>query len=337
MRTDTKLAIVVAVVCIVLGAWYITSGPQSTSTPTAQETPETAPPADTVADSKPDAPATPPRIVRKQEPKPSEPVTADRPPSPAPQGRSAAPATDSAQAEAPGLEQSPESVVSLPPIELPAGPPIEPVPLPRAGGVGLADEPALPASSDPEPAAAGTAQPSVTETASDAAARTVAQAPQAPEPSKPAFTEHTIQSGDTYSSLAVRYLGHARHANRIAEANPTLEARRLRVGAVVKIPASDEQRAATAGASPREAAPSGTATASPAPAATTPQAGPIPTERSYEVKPGEGWYTLAERFLGNGTRWTELYELNKGRVPPNFNILPAGTTIELPPGVQITQ
>lgn len=336
MRTDTKLAIVVAVVCIVFGAWYITSGPE-TSTPTAQETPETPPPADTVAESKPDAPAAPPRIVHKPDPKPSEPATAARPPRPEPVERPAAPEAESTQAEAPvamaeapGLEQDPEPVASLPPIELPAGPPIDPVPLPRAEGVGLADGPALPASSDtPEPAAAGTAQPSVTETASDAEAPTVAEAPQAPE-SKPAFTEHTIQSGDTYSSLAVQYLGHARHANRIAEANPTLEARRLRVGAVVKIPASDEQPVADAGAS-------AAATASPAPAARAPQAAPIPTERSYEVKPGEGWYTLAERFLGNGTRWTELYELNKGRVPTNFNILPAGTTIELPPGIQITQ
>ena len=55
-----------------------------------------------------------------------------------------------------------------------------------------------------------------------------------------------------------------------------------------------------------------------------------PPERSYTVQPGEGWYTLAQRFLGNGNDWPELYELNRERVSNNPHLLRVGTVIELP-------
>jgi nucleoid-associated protein YgaU len=56
----------------------------------------------------------------------------------------------------------------------------------------------------------------------------------------------------------------------------------------------------------------------------------VPKDRAYTVKEGEGWSALAERYLGEGSRWPELYELNRERIPRNPNILPAGTVIELP-------
>lgn len=333
MRTDTKLAIVVAVVFIVLGAWYIMGGTKTASSPTAKDTPETPAASDTAESP---APPAAPRLAQKDRQEPRVPAT-DRPagrdrPQRAPRTTTAKPVdvepavTDAAR---------PEPAMELPAVELPAGPAIAPTPLSRTDDVGLADGPALPDVSDsdePETEAVG-AQREVTAAppAPDATAQPARDSSRETAKAAHAFTEHTIQPGDTYTSLAVKYLGHARYADKIAEANPTLEPRRLRLGAIVKIPVP-EKRPAAATATQPAASPVAVA-ASPAPAA---QATPVPAERSYEVKPGEGWYTLAERFLGSGTRWTELYELNKGRVPTNFNILPAGTTIELPPGATRT-
>ena len=57
---------------------------------------------------------------------------------------------------------------------------------------------------------------------------------------------------------------------------------------------------------------------------------PIPEDRAYQVKNGEGWYDLASKFLGDGTRWPELFELNRERVSRDPNRLRAGTIIEIP-------
>jgi len=155
---------------------------------------------------------------------------------------------------------------------------------------------------------------------------------------------HVIQAGDTFSSLAAKYLGGAKHIKIIMDANPDLDPRRLRLGATVKIPP------APAGSTVSTPSPSGTVTGGPSIASrgplpssgpptvrsTTPTVRPsaIPTTpgaQTYTVQPGEGWYTLAQRFLGKGTRWTELYEHNKERVGGSSRSLRVGTVIEIPP------
>lgn len=144
-------------------------------------------------------------------------------------------------------------------------------------------------------------------------------------PPKPAYTEYVIQSGDTFSALAVREYGHARHAGRIIDANPGVDPRRLQVGMTIKLPAPEEAKTS-----------SGTATASTSAQPQPPAASPtrtvpaVPPARAYTVKAGEGWFSLAQKFLGDANRWPELYELNKERVPADINLLRAGTVIELP-------
>lgn len=160
---------------------------------------------------------------------------------------------------------------------------------------------------------------------------------------KPAAAEpqmHTIQSGDTFSSLAVRYYGHAKYASLIAKANADKDPRRLFIGAKINIPPAPE--GAKTAAEPAKAAdttPSKTVAAGPigrtAPSLTgtadrTPAPSAAASGRTYTVQPGEGWYELAQRFLGKGTDWPELYEYNKELVSNNPNMLRAGTTIELP-------
>jgi nucleoid-associated protein YgaU len=160
--------------------------------------------------------------------------------------------------------------------------------------------------------AGSTTQPSMTAEAGETTA----------EPAKKKeYKTHVVQRGDTLSALAARYLGNARYAGKIIKANPGIQPRRLQVGMELKIPTDVEQTDATQ--------PS-TIEAGEDVKIVRGSASPVPQERAYTVKAGEGWYDLAKRFLGDGSRWPELYEMNKDRVPRNPNILPEGTVIELP-------
>jgi nucleoid-associated protein YgaU len=131
-----------------------------------------------------------------------------------------------------------------------------------------------------------------------------------------------IKPGDNYSALAKKYLGHAKYASLIAKANPGMLPRRLMVGAKVKIPNLPKPSDVDTRRSSAAASPVHRLMAEPAPS--------VPKDRAYTVKEGEGWSSLAERYLGEGSRWPELFELNRERVPRNPNVLPAGTVIELP-------
>ena len=148
-----------------------------------------------------------------------------------------------------------------------------------------------------------------------------------PEPTK----THVIQPGDTFSSLAARYLGDAKYAGRIMAANPDRDPRRLHVGSKVKIPPAPAPSAAIAADRP-----AGTSAAASASSRHRESAPSIPPGRAYTVQPGEDWFTLATRFLGKGTDGPRLYELNRERVPDDPGLLRAGTVIELPQGAVST-
>lgn len=153
------------------------------------------------------------------------------------------------------------------------------------------------------------------------------------KPAAPTIKTHTVQSGDNFSRLAVKYYGSSRYTDFIMQANPDVDPRRMRVGQKIAIPPLPDQ------AKPESTA---VAAAEPSPAAITPNARaaslmappePAPTlteKRTYKVRSGEGWEELAQRFLGNSNRWPELFEYNKEWVPGNFNVLPEGTVIKLP-------
>jgi len=49
----------------------------------------------------------------------------------------------------------------------------------------------------------------------------------------------------------------------------------------------------------------------------------------YQVRKGDSWYRLARRFLGDGHRWRELYELNRD-IFPNPDRLRTGVKIRIP-------
>ncbi len=54
------------------------------------------------------------------------------------------------------------------------------------------------------------------------------------------------------------------------------------------------------------------------------------SSRSHVVRPGDTLWSLAARYLGNGHRWREILELNRG-VIRSETVLPSGATLRIPP------
>jgi len=74
-----------------------------------------------------------------------------------------------------------------------------------------------------------------------------------------------------------------------------------------------------------------TTTGAPAPAAAPATA---PGYRTYHVAPaGERVFDVAQRTLGDGNRWVEIYRLNP-RISPDYPI-PGNTDIWLPPDARV--
>lgn len=149
-------------------------------------------------------------------------------------------------------------------------------------------------------------------------------------PVEPPIRTHTIQSGDTFTSLAVKYLGHAKYTNLVIKANPGKDPRRLYVGSKVNIPPLPGGPA-TKNGTPGVLSDQGTPAAAGGRPIVWETVPPPDPRRSYVVQPGEGWYDLARKFLGDGKDYPELYEYNKERVGGDPDLLRAGTIIELPP------
>jgi len=131
---------------------------------------------------------------------------------------------------------------------------------------------------------------------------------------EPAVDLHHVQPGDTFETLARAYYGSSRYVEFLMRANPNIDPSRMRVGTMVRIPAlsSKKNRAAT----PASAAARGSR--------------PSPMARRYEVQPGDSFYRIAEKQLGDAGRWKELFELNKNVVGRDPSRLKVGQVLTLP-------
>ncbi len=361
MGRDTKLAIAVAAVFIGAGVWYMASGSSNSGTESAKDSTVAAKPAaDKPAEaSKPKSPQGQPTVAK---PKPApgvqgrprtEGLTNARPegapsaarprPLPAPAPLAAAPGERSEVVSSPSPDARPTPG--------PAQPGYRPQPAPtevavaepstlRPAGVGtLRPEPLTGTATQPAHEIAGPVRHPLARPTTQPSA--VTAAPVAPATQAKV---HTIAAGDTFSALALKYLGHVKYTNEIVKANPGLDPARLQLGAKVKIPTLPEATAPptvattppAVAAGPSPAAP-GAVTSPIAPRATAvrPTPRPIPADRAYTVKQGDAWYGLAQRFLGDGNEWPRLFELNKERLSGNREVLPAGVVIELPKDAKV--
>lgn len=137
-----------------------------------------------------------------------------------------------------------------------------------------------------------------------------------------AMETHRVQPGDTLATLAELYYGNRSYVMLLARANPRLtRPNQLPVGAVVKIPTKPTsrrgdrtvRRGRTAGQNPSHLSAMKPITRKPVSS----------NRRVYAVKSGDSLYLIAKRQLKDGSRWKEIFELNKtviGQDPAHLKI-----------------
>jgi nucleoid-associated protein YgaU len=128
-------------------------------------------------------------------------------------------------------------------------------------------------------------------------------APVAPAPvTSPGEKTHVVAKGETLGDISMKYYGSSKYWKKIAEANK-IDPTSLQVGQKLTLPEI---------AAPAPAATSGDAAAS--------------DERTYKIKAGDTYYTIAKKELGSAARWKEIEKLNK-LSPEDLRV---GMSIKLP-------
>jgi nucleoid-associated protein YgaU len=125
---------------------------------------------------------------------------------------------------------------------------------------------------------------------------------------------YTIKPGDTLSAIAIRLYNDERRWVDIAQANPTVDPIRLRVGQVLRLP----------GASGSAASPAPSATR-----ATTAANGAAGS--TYTVRSGDTLSSIAQKTLGDRSKWRAIYNLNRAAIGPNENNIDEGMVLKIPP------
>jgi len=126
--------------------------------------------------------------------------------------------------------------------------------------------------------------------------------------------DYAVQPGDTFSSIAKAHYGDEAKWFHIAQANPTVDPTRLRVGQELKLPPAETLEATT------ESVPDG------------------PTGvKSYTIRPGDSLSTVAEEFYNDPTLWRTIYNFNRDKIGPNPNAIQAGMRLKVPPLVKGAQ
>ncbi len=126
-----------------------------------------------------------------------------------------------------------------------------------------------------------------------------------------AVTLYTVQPGDTFSKIAAKHYGDESRWFDIAQANPTVDPTRLRVGQTLKLPSPDSLKQHD----------------EPIP----PAPGSVQT---YTIRPGDSLSTVAQKFYGDPTLWRVIYNFNREKIGDNPNAIQAGMVLKVPPRVR---
>ncbi|MBU0716625.1 MAG: LysM peptidoglycan-binding domain-containing protein, partial [Planctomycetes bacterium] len=158
-----------------------------------------------------------------------------------------------------------------------------------------------------------------------------ALAPAAQSPVVP-LARHTVVTGDTLWSVAAKYYqrGTGGLVNAIFEANRAVlsEPDRLRVGMVLTIPGKPGDQPATS-PPPTVGGDQGLSLASQLKSG---EPAPATSFRWYQVKKNDRYVSIAREQLGDGSRWREIFELNKSQFP-DPDAIRDGVRIKLPVAV----
>lgn len=205
---------------------------------------------------------------------------------------------------------------------------------PSGGGTGGAHKPEV---AVPPKADAAESKPATNMPVNSGNLTTGMQRPSGGTPSgtPPAVTTsgetHTVQSGDTLSSIAEQKLGAERYWPLIQAANPGLDPDKIRIGQKIKLPSKETILAAnnkppeTAKPSPQ---PTLTNSGNSASSATDHKAAAGGTT-TYEVVKGDTLVEIAKKSLGDAGRWEEIFNLNRDQLPSPDRVRP-GMKLKIP-------
>ncbi|HKO19880.1 MAG TPA: LysM domain-containing protein, partial [Acidobacteriaceae bacterium] len=133
--------------------------------------------------------------------------------------------------------------------------------------------------------------------------------------------KHTVQKGETFSTIAAAAYGSANYYPHIMRANPNVQANRLKPGMVLILPPASEVIPSEKPSDVRtEAVTAAHKTAAPS----------IDPTKEYKVVSGDSLHKIATNLYGKVAMVDKIYELNKSTIGPNPAALKVGTVLKLP-------
>ena len=147
--------------------------------------------------------------------------------------------------------------------------------------------------------------------------------PPVPATAAPTGKTYTIKAGDSFSSIATAVFGAEKHWIDIADANPGIDPKKVRVGQVINLPEidKDEKPAVVPAVTP------GTPAVKPEPA--KPAAPAADDAKLHEVKAGENLSNISRRYFNTPDHWRHIYLTNRELIGGDPSKLQAGTKLKI--------
>jgi nucleoid-associated protein YgaU len=119
---------------------------------------------------------------------------------------------------------------------------------------------------------------------------------------------YTVKAGDTFASIALAYYGEERAWFDIAQANPSVDPKRLQVGQEIVLPNRDATVREREEVQP------------PAPG----------KDQTYAVRPGDNLSKIAKKFYNDSEKWDLIYARNRQLIGPRPDALKVGMELVIP-------
>ncbi len=138
----------------------------------------------------------------------------------------------------------------------------------------------------------------------------------------PKYTSHIVAREDTYWRISEKYYGTPAYKEALARYNSDVapDANNLKVGTLLQIPELEFLRSCFPTLCPQGVR------ATPAQIS---EGGEVVYVQYYCVAEGDTLSAVAERLLGDSSRWPEIYRLNIEKIP-NLDMLPVGEKLQIP-------